>query len=178
MKSVFPVSVPMTSVALALALLLGGCSQTPEPPSPPVKAPVNVPPVGPLKALLAVHEEWRGVPYRLGGSNKTGIDCSGFVSVAYRHGMGIHLPRTVAEQQRLGQEIPRGQLQAGDLLFFRTGKWSRHVGIYLGEQRFLHASTREGVKISSLLNPYWATNYWQAKRLKLASLPLLSAQPR
>ncbi|WP_425313972.1 NlpC/P60 family protein [Shewanella salipaludis] len=128
-------------------------------------APRSVPQLTHYQALLALHEEWRGVPYRFGGNSKRGIDCSALVALALKDMLGKQLPRTVAEQRRLGKEVPRNELQSGDLLFFKTGSSSRHVGIYLDKDRFLHASTSKGVTVSSLLNPYWAAKYWVAKRL-------------
>ncbi|MCE9688147.1 NlpC/P60 family protein [Shewanella sp. AS16] len=154
MKSVIPLV-----FILLLQTILAGCAGKPE-------APKAVPIQSPLKALLALHEEWQGVPYRFGGSSKRGIDCSALVALALKDMLGRQLPRTVAEQRRLGKEVPRNELQSGDLLFFKTGSSSRHVGIYLDKDRFLHASTSKGVTISSLLNPYWAAKYWVAKRLR------------
>lgn len=110
--------------------------------------------------------EWHSVRYQLGGLSKSGIDCSGFVSVVYRHGFGIHLPRTTAQQVKLGRSVSPHRLRPGDLVFFKTGQTKRHVGIYIGGRRFIHASTTKGVTSSSLDNPYWSKNYWLAKRLQ------------
>ncbi len=75
------------------------------------------------------------------------------------------LPRTVDEQRKLGFAVKKSQLKVGDLLFFKTGWSSRHVGIYIGNNEFMHASTSQGVMISSLDNSYWKQKYWQARRL-------------
>ena len=115
--------------------------------------------------LADLHSEWRGVPYRLGSATKKGIDCSAFVSVAYQKMLGMTLPRTVREQQALGKPVARDKLRKGDLVFFKTGWSTHHVGIYVGENNFLHVSTSQGVKISSLLNSYWASKYWNARRI-------------
>ncbi|MGL4473615.1 MAG: NlpC/P60 family protein [Shewanella sp.] len=146
-----------------LALGLGACASAPEP-KPKLK------PVAPVSVwndnnISQLHSEWHGVPYRLGGGTKSGIDCSAFVSVAYEKMVGMTLPRTVREQQRLGHTVPRNQLRKGDLVFFKTGKSTHHVGIYVGSDNFLHVSTSQGVKISSLHNVYWASKYWNAKRI-------------
>ena len=120
----------------------------------------------PLRAtLLAQHAEWKGVPYRYGGMSQRGVDCSGFVHLTFRSRLGMEVPRTTAELLQAGNPVKRNHLQVGDLVFFRTGPGNRHVGIYLGKGDFLHASTSRGVITSSLANPYWASRYWQARRL-------------
>jgi len=155
---------PMTRlIVLILALGLGACASAPEP-QPVVTRPEPVS-VWNDNNIAKLHSEWRGVPYRLGGSTKKGIDCSAFVSVAYEKMLGMTLPRTVKEQQTLGHPVPRHQLRKGDLVFFKTGWSTHHVGIYVGGDNFLHVSTSQGVKISSLLNQYWAAKYWNARRI-------------
>ncbi|MGL4711212.1 MAG: NlpC/P60 family protein [Shewanella sp.] len=146
-----------------LALGLGACASAPEPKS--VVKQVEPVSVWNDSNISELHSEWRGVPYRLGGWTKRGIDCSAFVSVAYQKMLGMTLPRTVEEQQNLGKSVPRNQLRKGDLVFFKTGWSARHVGIYVGGDNFLHVSTSQGVKISSLHNSYWASKYWNARRI-------------
>ncbi len=114
--------------------------------------------------LIQMHKEWEGVPYRLGGMSKRGIDCSGFVVQTYQSRFGVQLPRTTALQREVGHSVSKSQLRAGDLVFFKTGWSSRHVGIYLGDSQFLHASTSQGVMISSLNNSYWKQKYWLSRR--------------
>ncbi|WP_434086596.1 NlpC/P60 family protein [Shewanella acanthi] len=145
------------------ALALCACASAPEPA--PVVAPVEPVSVWTDSNIAQFHQEWRGVPYRLGGGSKKGIDCSAFVSVAYQKMLGLTLPRTVEEQQALGRPVSRDKLRKGDLVFFKTGWSSHHVGIYVGENNFLHVSTSQGVKISSMLNSYWASKYWSARRI-------------
>ena len=115
--------------------------------------------------LITQHREWSGTPYRFGGLSKRGIDCSGFVYLTYRDKFGINLPRSTALQSKQGTTISQQELSAGDLVFFKTGSSKRHVGIYLSNRRFLHASTSKGVTISSLDNVYWRGKYWKAKRI-------------
>ncbi|MCK8045016.1 NlpC/P60 family protein [Shewanella sp. 1CM18E] len=114
--------------------------------------------------LLQMHREWQGVPYRLGGNSKSGIDCSGFVLLTFQNQFGRQLPRTTEQQKNIGSSVSKSQLRAGDLVFFKTGWSTRHVGIYLGDSQFLHASTSQGVMISSLNNSYWKQKYWLSRR--------------
>lgn len=115
--------------------------------------------------LRGQYSLWRGVDYRLGGLSKSGVDCSGFVMLTFRDKFAINLPRTTELQASLGKSIRQKNIQAGDLLFFKTAIFTRHVGIYMGDGRFLHASTSQGVTVSHLDNPYWKSSYWLARRL-------------
>ncbi len=117
--------------------------------------------------LLSQYREWKGTRYRDGGVSKKGVDCSGFVQITFKAKLGVDVPRETDQQVRIGRFVAKDNLLSGDLVFFKTGFFSRHVGIYLGETRFLHASSTKGVTISSLREEYWADNYWQAKRIKL-----------
>ena len=116
-----------------------------------------------LQQLYEQHQQWQGTPYRLGGQSRTGIDCSAFVQTTFMDQFGIALPRTTSQQLDVGQQISKADLQAGDLVFFRNGQ---HVGIYLEEDKFLHASTRIGVTISSMNNVYWSRKYWRSIRVQ------------
>lgn len=101
-----------------------------------------------------------GVPYRLGGVSKSGFDCSGLVLYAYKKN-GVSLPRTSGTQFSKGHRISFKKARPGDLVFFRTGGSSvSHVGIYLGNYRFIHApSTGKKVSVASLQNSYWKNKY-------------------
>lgn len=116
-------------------------------------------------ALYEQLAEWRGTPYRLGGKSKRGIDCSGFVQNTFQRRFHSALPRTTEQQVREGKKIPRSQLRTGDLVFFRTGRGVRHVGIYLNDGQFIHASKSAGVTQSDMNDSYWAPRFWQARRL-------------
>ena len=119
-----------------------------------------------IESLLAdQYRQWQGVPYRYGGRTKRGIDCSGFVQIAFREGLGIDLPPTTATMKRVGRAVGKRKLTTGDLVFFKTGRAKRHVGIYVGRRQFIHASTSQGVMRSDLDNPYWASCYWTARRI-------------
>lgn len=118
------------------------------------------------RALRQYFASWEGTRYRLGGLSRKGIDCSGLTLLTYKELFGRELPRTVREQVKQGRKIPKTALQAGDLVFFKTGTFQRHVGIYLEEDLFIHASRSRGVMISSLNNIYWQKRFWQAQRLQ------------
>jgi len=117
-----------------------------------------------LVALRDYYSDWAGVPYRYGGTSRNGIDCSAFVKQAMATTRGLQLPRSTGGQARHGHRIARRDLRIGDLVFFHTGS-SQHVGIYVGNNRFMHASTKVGVTVSSLDNVYWRRHYWQARRI-------------
>ncbi|MDN0122010.1 bifunctional murein DD-endopeptidase/murein LD-carboxypeptidase [Yersinia aleksiciae] len=115
--------------------------------------------------ILEQYAGWKGVRYRLGGSTKRGIDCSAFVQTTFREQFGMDLPRSTSEQQDLGKKIQRTKLRPGDLVLFRAGSTGRHVGIYLGNDKFVHASTSVGVTISSLNEDYWNKRYRDGRRV-------------
>lgn len=115
--------------------------------------------------LLTQYKEWYQTPYRMGGLNKRGIDCSGFAYVTFRSKLGHILPRTTDLQVQTGQQVARRNLQIGDLVFFKTSLFYKHVGMYLGDSKFLHASTSSGVIISNLNEQYWNECYWTARRI-------------
>ncbi len=119
------------------------------------------------RALYAQLREWRSVPNRIGGLSKSGVDCSGFAYLTFRSYFGIELPRSTRQQAGVGSEISRSGLQPGDLVFFKTGVVQRHVGMYTGGGKFIHASTSRGVMESRLDNPYWTRNYWKSVRVRL-----------
>ncbi len=111
------------------------------------------------------YHHWKGTPYRLGGNNKKGIDCSAFVQVIYKNSFNIKLPRGTKTQAETGYPVYKNKLKVADLIFFKTSWKVRHVGIYIGDNQFLHASTSKGVMISSLDNIYWKAKYWQSRRI-------------
>lgn len=112
------------------------------------------------------YKDWRHVKHRMGGMSKKGIDCSGLVYKTYRTKFGINVPRSTELQSRVGHAIKQNQLKAGDMVFFKTGLSSRHVGMYMDKGNFLHVSSSKGVMISNLKNPYWSSAYWKAQRLQ------------
>ena len=117
------------------------------------------------EALRNHYTNWKGIRYRYGGLSRKGVDCSGFTLLTYKEVFGKSLPRTVREQVKKGMKVKRASLQPGDLVFFKTGIYQKHVGIYLENDLFMHASLSSGVMISRLNNIYWNKHYWQAKRI-------------
>jgi cell wall-associated NlpC family hydrolase len=115
--------------------------------------------------LLSHYQQWRSVPYRSGGSGRSGIDCSAFVAVTYQEQFGIELPRTTEHLAGAGNMVAPTVIRPGDLLLFKTGLFARHVGISLDHGRFIHASTSRGVVLSSLEEPYWRERLWQVRRV-------------
>ena len=109
--------------------------------------------------------QWWGTPYRIGGSSLDGIDCSGFVKGLFSDTYSIQLPRTSREQANFSQEISKESLQEGDLVFFHQRKGISHVGMYLSNNKFVHASTSMGVIISDLNEPYWNKRFVKAGRI-------------
>jgi murein DD-endopeptidase / murein LD-carboxypeptidase len=109
-------------------------------------------------SLYAGIDEWLGTRYRLGGTTKGGIDCSAFVQILYITQFGINLPRTAREQYDATDRISRTELKEGDLVFFNTQGGVSHVGLYLQNNKFVHASS-SGVTISDLFEPYWERRF-------------------
>lgn len=118
------------------------------------------------KDLIATALAQQGVRYRWGGTSRGGFDCSGFVQYTFRQ-HGVSLPRTAREQATRGTSISKGSLRAGDLVFFVTrGSYISHVGIYIGNNRFVHASSGGGrVRINQLSEGYYSKRYAGAKRV-------------
>lgn len=119
------------------------------------------------KKLLKQYSRWKGTRYKLGGLTKKGIDCSGFVYITFQSKLGIELPRSTKSLVKMGNKVSKDELRPGDLIFFKTGFFTRHVGIYLNNSKFLHASVKRGVTISNLKNRYWESKYWISKRIKI-----------
>jgi probable lipoprotein NlpC len=120
-----------------------------------------------LATLNEYFKDWESVRYRHGGTSKRGVDCSGFVYLTFLHQLGVKLPRNTRSLVHLGHSITQDELQTGDLVFFKTGATLKHVGIYLEKGLFMHASTHQGVTMSSLEDRYWSNTYWTARRLNI-----------
>jgi len=106
-----------------------------------------------------------GTKYLAGGVTTKGFDCSGFTMYVFEK-IGIDLPHQSGSQYQMGTAVSRSEMRAGDLVFFNTsGKGVSHVGIYVGEGKFAHASSSRGVTISSLSDSYYVNRYVGAKRI-------------
>jgi cell wall-associated NlpC family hydrolase len=120
-------------------------------------------------SLLDEIDKWWGTKYCLGGSTENCLDCSAFTQILYRDVYNNSLPRTAQEQYNASQKVEVGQLQEADLVFFHTtgkhGKSITHVGIYLQNNKFVHAATSGGVMISDLNDKYWQPKFRGAGRL-------------
>jgi cell wall-associated NlpC family hydrolase len=138
-------------------------------PAPAPEAPAApVAPVAPADgyALSGTALSLRGAPYRNGGIDPNGFDCSGFVRYVYQQ-HGVPMPREVREQFRVGKNVDRGRLEPGDLVFFSTvAPGASHVGIVIGGDQFIHAPSERGVvRVENLSSQYWSTRYIGAKRV-------------
>lgn len=131
------------------------------------KGGLNAPNKGMVAKLLARAGSSLGTPYVWGGTSPNGYDCSGFVYSMFKNQLGISLTRTTYTQVKEGRSVPRDQMMAGDLVFFNTsGNSVSHVGIYIGDGQFIHASSGKGqVIISSLSEGYYNSRFVAARRI-------------
>jgi lipoprotein Spr len=121
----------------------------------------------PNENLLTEVEDWYGTKYRHGGATKKGIDCSAFTMTVYEKAYCYSLPRTSREQYSLCKKISADELQEGDLVFFNIrGRGVSHVGIYLGNNKFIHASVSNGVMVSDLTENYYSRRFLGAGRVE------------
>lgn len=149
-------------------------------PSPPALAAETRPPEIiqeiPLYALSLL-----GTPYKYGGNHpETGMDCSGFVSHVFGQIANMPLPRSSEEISRRGLALGTADLQPGDLVFFNTlNRAYSHVGVYVGENRFIHASSSQtgAVMVSDMSQPYWSKRFNGARRLVVPPDSVISPQP-
>jgi peptidoglycan DL-endopeptidase CwlO len=166
--------------AIALALLAGACASTGGTPRPfpmPGRTPVTgripaSPAAAPpgegadTYALVGTALDLRGVPYRNGGGDRNGFDCSGFTQYVFgQH--GLTLPRAVRDQFKIGSTVRPDDLEPGDLLFFSTTEsGASHVAIAVGTDQFVHAPSSTGaVRVERLSSNYWSQRYLGARRL-------------
>lgn len=116
------------------------------------------------QAFTDFYNEYKNVRYKLGGSSKDGIDCSAFTQRIYKEKFGITLPRSTVTQVNVGVEVKKSELIPGDLVFFKTSKTAKHVGVYVGNGDFLHASIK-GIQYTKLDKPFYKKNYWTSRRI-------------
>lgn len=164
-----PIRCPSALVIGTLVVVLSGCASS-RPSTSPTNATSSQSSVSEEAAetaqqLRTTTKRWEGTPYTLGGTSLRGIDCSAFVQVLYRDVLGVPLARTTREQADAGRAVPADEAQPGDLVFFRPERKQRHVGVYLGDGEFAHASTSQGVTVSPLDASYWQDAYWMTRRI-------------
>lgn len=146
---------------LLLALLLSACSSA-------KKDFRSTDGHAPAGSVTSYARSLIGVPYKYGGNSPdTGFDCSGFVGHVFKRSLGVSLPRSAQQISRQGQFIKLAQLREGDLVFYDTNNKSySHVGIYLGDDRFIHAPSSGGsVRIENMGLDYWRKHYNGARRI-------------
>jgi len=117
------------------------------------------------QAIYKEYKKWDNTPYKYGGKDFRGVDCSALIQSVYKNAFGIDIPRTTIEQIKVGYKINKNSNQSGDLIFFKTSYKDRHIGIIIEKGKFLHSSSKYGVIISSINNPYWKSNYLQTRRI-------------
>jgi len=126
--------------------------------------------------LFKILDEWIGTRYRLGGASKDGIDCSALMQILFSGLYGITLPRTAREQYDFSRKLSRAELKEGDLIFFNTIGGVSHVGMYLQNNKFIHASTG-GVTISDLYEDYWMKKFIGVGRVNQPQVAVSTVKP-
>jgi len=126
--------------------------------------------------LFKMLDEWIGTRYRLGGTSKDGIDCSALMQILFSGLYGITLPRTAREQYDFSRKLSRAELKEGDLIFFNTIGGVSHVGMYLQNNKFIHASTG-GVTISDLYEDYWMKKFIGVGRVNQPQVAVSTVKP-
>ena len=124
-----------------------------------------------VNQVVETAKSFRGTPYRYGGTTRSGMDCSALVYLSFQSA-GINLPRTSAEQSKVGKKVSVHNLEKGDVIFFATGKSRRkvsHAGIVTSARRgniqFIHSSTSLGVTEDNMYSPYWSQRVVRARRI-------------
>ena len=159
-----------SAIAGTFTLLLAACGSAPHKAPPPA---VTVKPIDRTASTITVNSDDRrevvlyalsllDVNYQFGGANPdAGLDCSGLVYFIYKNALGINLPHNAAEMARLSRPVSTADLEAGDLVFFNTlGKPYSHVGVYIGDGKFVHApSSKSHIKVESLKSPWFAARF-------------------
>lgn len=151
---------PFVAILVAFAILAGGSAMAASPLAlaPPAKKATG-------NDIVATAQKYRGTPYKYGGTNPKGFDCSGFVWYVYKQ-HGQNLPRTADKQFVVGSPVKISDLKPGDVVFFTTTeKGASHCGIFVGRGQFIHASSSRGVMVSGLADQYWKPRYLGARRM-------------
>jgi cell wall-associated NlpC family hydrolase len=161
--NIAPMSNRRAAMVSCVCLVLAACASAPQPPASGARSSQ----VSPERARdAAIHAMGLvGTPYRYGGNTvESGFDCSGLIAYVYRRGAGLVTPRTVAQLAGFGDRVSRGDLRTGDLVLFGGGR-PTHAGIYVGDNRFVHAPSTGGtVRIDRLDGPYWSRQKLDIRR--------------
>ena len=151
-------------VFLFLLFLSAGCAPKVVIQSPTPTLPAQIAPQSTVSAiLLAQFQSWKGVPHRIGGSDRQGVDCSGLMQTVFREAFRMDLPRTSREQSRLGQKVDAREMRPGDLVYF-IDKGGDHIGVVVDNRTFLHASSTVGVTLSEF-DAYWWPRLKRVQRI-------------
>lgn len=119
------------------------------------------------KKLFHFIGDWYGAPYKFGGCEKNGVDCSCFANILYKDVYGLRLERSSRDIYKMCDKIKTGDLREGDFVFFKmNSKDITHVGVYLSNNKFVHASTSKGVMVNDLNDTYYKKYFYSAGRLK------------
>jgi len=131
-----------------------------------------------IQGLLKIIDQYKHVPYRYGGDSIKGVDCSGFAKIVMHQLFGINLPKGSRNQVNHGERVPKDQLKAGDLVFFKHGSRVGHVGIYLFDGYFVSAESGLGkIGISRLDCTYWNKKYYTARRFNRSTVKQQAKDP-
>ncbi len=117
------------------------------------------------KMLMAEFRKWKGTPHVMGGNTRKGVDCSGFIHQMYKRVFGVAVPRSTKLLMGAGGRIKKSQLRPGDIVLFKPPTYLRHVGIYVGNNKFIHASKSKGITLTDLNNSYWKKCYYSSRRV-------------
>lgn len=121
------------------------------------------------KRIQKFYKKWKGTKYEWGGESKLGVDCSALMKKLYEEKFFKEISRTTLTQINEGEKIEkRSEWRVGDLIFFKMGDNMRHVGVYVGNNKFMHSGSSTGVTISEF-NEYWKKRYWQTRRIPMIS---------
>lgn len=162
-------------LCMAALLILVGCTSSKPPankPAKPIPSLANIKADGAGREVVMYALGLLETNYQFGGTNpEAGLDCSGLVMLVYKNALGVSLPRSAAEMASVARPVSKAKLQAGDLVFFKTSERSfSHVGIYLGDDKFIHAPSSKGkVRIESLANSYFAPRFEGGRSLMAAN---------
>lgn len=153
-------------VSVIFFILISACSPAIRFSSRPAEKPREIPADVLHSRLWQVAQSWLNVPYKFGGLDRNGIDCSALSRILYHDAYGIELPRMARDQMKGGTFVRQPWLKEGDLLFFRDdrGDFQDHVGVFLGDGKFIHASSSQGVIISDLFSAYYQERLISARR--------------